>query len=217
MLDQSTDEKTQVKPRLTRPQRIIKRCIDVVFSSIALILLAPLLLLIAIAIKLDSKGPVIYKQTRIGKDGRKFTFYKFRSMYEGADKMRQQLEHLNEASGPIFKIKNDPRITRVGRFIRKTSLDELPQFFNVLKGEMSIVGPRPPLPCEVEKYTPYQRQRLSVVPGLTCLWQISGRSNIGFDRWVELDLEYIRKQSLWLDFVIILKTIPAVLKGTGAH
>lgn len=217
MQDTANDLSLVVKPKLSRPQQIVKRCLDLVIASIGLVLLSPIMLLVALAIKLESKGPVIYKQTRIGKDGREFTFYKFRSMYEGADKIRDQLQHLNEASGPIFKIKNDPRITRVGRIIRKTSLDELPQFFNVLKGDMSLVGPRPPLPCEVEQYTPYQRQRLAVLPGITCLWQISGRSNIDFDRWVELDLEYIRKQSLWLDLMILIKTIPAVIKGTGAH
>jgi lipopolysaccharide/colanic/teichoic acid biosynthesis glycosyltransferase len=173
-------------------------------------------ILIGIAIKVNSKGPILFKQMRVGKDGRKFILYKFRSMQEGAHEVRENLNHLNEAEGPIFKIKRDPRITKVGAFLRKTSLDELPQILNIFKGEMSLVGPRPPLPEEVEEYNDYQRGRLAVLPGLTCLWQVQGRSNLPFDRWVELDIEYIRNQSLWLDFKILLKTIPAVIKGTGA-
>ncbi|MDH7480980.1 MAG: sugar transferase [Armatimonadota bacterium] len=213
----SLEEPLEIQSPLSPLGQIIKRCLDVVISLIMLIILAPLMLLVALAIKLESEGPIIYKQTRVGKNGREFTFYKFRSMFRDADKRLAELRHLNEADGPIFKIKNDPRITKVGRIIRKTSIDELPQLINVLKGDMSLVGPRPPLPVEVAQYTARDRQRLNVIPGITCLWQISGRSNIGFDRWVELDLEYIRNQSLWLDLKILLLTIPAVIKGTGAH
>ncbi|MDI6827503.1 MAG: sugar transferase [Armatimonadota bacterium] len=211
------DESLEVRSPLSPLEQKIKRLIDILVSSIMLVILSPLMLLVAIAIKLESEGPVIYKQTRVGKNGREFTFYKFRSMFRDADKRLAELMHLNEADGPIFKIKNDPRITKIGRIIRKTSIDELPQLVNVLKGDMSLVGPRPPLPNEVEQYSAHDRQRLNVTPGITCLWQVSGRSNIGFEQWVELDLEYIRNQSLWLDLKILLKTIPAVIKGTGAH
>jgi lipopolysaccharide/colanic/teichoic acid biosynthesis glycosyltransferase len=175
------------------------------------------MLLIAIAVKLDSKGPALFRQTRVGKGGKKFVFYKFRSMFENAEQIRDSLMHLNEADGPVFKIRHDPRVTRVGHFLRRTSLDELPQLMNVLKGDMSLVGPRPPLPCEVEKYSSLQWRRLKVPPGVTCIWQISGRSEVPFDRWIEMDLEYIRGQSLWLDFKILLKTIPAVLLQRGAR
>lgn len=203
-------------PHLTTWQLGVKRTIDIIVSLIAMLVFLPLTALVAIAIKLDSKGPVFFAQPRVGQGGRLFTLFKFRSMYRDADQMKQSLGHMNEAEGPIFKIKRDPRITKVGAFLRKTSLDELPQFINVLKGEMSLVGPRPPLPIEVEKYTDYQRGRLAARPGLTCLWQVQGRSSVSFERWVELDLEYIRNQSIWLDIKILLKTIPAVLKGTGA-
>lgn len=195
----------------------IKRSIDVVLSVIALIVLVPLVLAITVAIKLDSRGPALFYQTRIGKNGRKFQLYKFRSMCEDAEKIRATLVHLNEAQGPIFKIKRDPRITRVGGLLRKSSLDELPQLINVLKGEMSLVGPRPPLPNEVEQYDQRAMRRLSVIPGITCLWQISGRSDLSFDQWVALDLDYIDNQSLWLDFAILMRTIPAVLTARGAR
>lgn len=214
--NESAVDSCLTRPRLSGGQLAAKRVIDVLVSLVAMPLLVPLGLLVGVAIKLDSKGPVLYKQTRIGKDGTPFTMYKFRSMHRDADKMREKLDKLNEAAGPIFKIRKDPRITRVGAVLRKMSLDELPQILNVLRGEMSLVGPRPPLPNEVEKYSDYQRGRLVVKPGITCLWQIQGRSNLPFDKWVELDLEYIRRQSLWLDFKILIKTIPAVLKGTGA-
>ena len=211
------EEVVWVEPRLTAFETIVKRCLDLIIASVAVIVLSPLMLFVALAIKLESRGPAVFKQARVGKDGREFTCYKFRSMYDGADGMRDGILHLNEVSGPVFKIRDDPRVTPVGRIIRRTSIDELLQFFNVLKGDMSVVGPRPPLPCEVAEYTEYHWQRLSVIPGITCLWQISGRSNIGFDRWVELDLEYIRNQSLWHDMAIIVKTVPAVVRGTGAH
>jgi exopolysaccharide biosynthesis polyprenyl glycosylphosphotransferase len=196
---------------------VVKRGIDIVVAAIALAVLVPFVVLVAIAIKLDSKGPVFFAQTRVGKDRRKFQFYKFRSMCQDAERVRASLVHLNEASGPIFKITRDPRITRVGRFLRRSSLDELPQLINVLKGDMSLVGPRPPLPQEVEHYNDRAMERLSVIPGMTCLWQVNGRSNLSFEQWVDLDLEYIAKRSLWLDFVILLRTVPAVLTARGAR
>jgi lipopolysaccharide/colanic/teichoic acid biosynthesis glycosyltransferase len=189
---------------------------DIVACLVALPILVVLCALIGIAIRLDSAGPVLYAQTRIGRDGKPFTMYKFRSMRRDAEKLRKSLDALNEAEGPVFKIKRDPRITRVGAILRKTSLDELPQLINVLLGHMSLVGPRPPLPDEVEKYNDYQFGRLAVTPGITCIWQVEGRSSVSFDRWVELDLEYIRTQSLWLDLKILLRTIAVVAKGTGA-
>lgn len=206
----------QISPRLSRWQLAVKRAIDLLLSVAALSIVLPLGLLIGIVIKLDSEGPVLFRQARVGRGGKRFTLYKFRSMLKGADDIVETLGSLNEAGGPVFKIKRDPRITRAGGLLRRSSLDELPQIMNVLRGEMSLVGPRPPLPREVEKYNPYQLGRLTVKPGLTCLWQTQGRSNIGFERWVELDLEYIRNQSLWLDFKILFRTIPAVLRGTGA-
>jgi len=193
-----------------------KRAFDVAVSFLVLLLLSPVLLGVALAIKLDSPGPVFFKQKRVGLQGRTFGIWKFRSMYVDAEARLESLRAQNEMSGPVFKMKNDPRITRVGRFIRKTSLDEFPQFLNVLRGEMSIVGPRPPLPSEVRQYKRWQRRRLSVKPGITCIWQISGRNNIDFDRWMELDLEYIDQWSLWTDIQICLKTIPAVLGSRGA-
>ncbi len=214
--DSQAKSSYRASPRLSSWQLAAKRAIDLLVSAALLPVAVPLGMLAAVVIKLDSEGPVFFKHTRIGKGGKPFTMYKFRSMYKDADKIRDRLNQLNEAAGPIFKIKRDPRITRVGAVLRKTSLDELPQFLNVLKGQMSLVGPRPPLPQEVEQYNSYQQGRLAVKPGLTCLWQVQGRSSISFDKWVELDLEYIRNQSLWLDFKILLKTIPAVLKGTGA-
>jgi lipopolysaccharide/colanic/teichoic acid biosynthesis glycosyltransferase len=194
-----------------------KRALDVLGSLIALVLSAPVLLLAALAIKLESGGPVFYKSTRIGRGGRPFTFYKLRSMVNGADRHRHHLTHLNEADGPVFKICNDPRVTRIGRFLRSSSIDEIPQFFHVLSGDMSLVGPRPPLPEEVAQYEPWQMRRLNVRPGLTCLWQVNGRSRIGFQEWMRLDLEYIRRQSAMLDLKILLRTIPAVISREGAY
>ncbi len=208
-------------PVETKKRRLIyhgiKRIFDVILSAFAIAILFFLLLIVSAAIRLDSKGPAIYTQKRAGKKGKSFTIYKFRSMCEDADQLRENLQDQNECDGPVFKIVRDPRVTRVGKFLRKTSLDELPQLFNILKGDMSIVGPRPPLLSEVEQYTPYQMHRLDVKPGLTCYWQISGRSNIGFDKWVELDMKYIEERSLWTDFKIILKTVPAVLLERGAY
>ena len=195
----------------------IKRLMDIVGASIGIILTAPIMLVVAILVKLeDPKGPILFSQIRNGEYPKTFKMYKFRSMYVDAEERLEEIMHLNEQSGPAFKIKDDPRITKVGKFIRKTSLDELPQLFNVLKGDMSLVGPRPALPREVEQYTSYQRQRLLVKPGLTCIWQVSGRNNIGFDEWVELDIKYIKTRNLWLDIKLILLTIPAMLGDENA-
>lgn len=196
---------------------LIKRVIDVVASIIGIILTSPIMLVVAIFIKLeDPKGKVFFSQVRNGAYPSTFKMYKFRSMYEDAEERLEEIKHLNEQTGPAFKIKEDPRITKVGKFIRKTSLDELPQLFNVLKGDMSLVGPRPALPREVEKYTLYQKQRLLVKPGITCIWQVSGRNNIDFEEWVELDIKYIRERNLWLDLKLILMTIPALLGDENA-
>ncbi len=198
-------------------QLAVKRAFDLSISSVMLILLSPLLLVIAGLIKMTSPGPVLFKQTRVGLNGRKFTLNKFRSMAQDAELKKKELLHLNEMAGPVFKIKNDPRLTPIGRFLRKTSLDELPQVINVFKGDMSVIGPRPPIPEEVAQYKPWQRRRLSMKPGLTCLWQINGRSKItDFEQWMKLDLQYIDNWSLKLDFKIFLKTIPVVLLGRGA-
>ena len=196
---------------------LFKRAFDVLSSGVALLLLSPAFLATAVAVKLDSPGPIFFRQTRVGKNGRPFKLLKFRSMHIDAEARLESLRAQNEASGPVFKMKNDPRVTRVGRFIRRTSLDELPQFLNVFSGEMSIVGPRPPVPAEVKQYQRWQRRRLSVKPGITCTWQVSGRSNISFDQWMKLDLEYIDTWSLWQDIRICFRTVPAVLLSRGAH
>lgn len=195
----------------------IKRFFDTCLSTAALVVLSPLLLVIAILIYLEDKGPVIYSQTRIGKDGRAFKLYKFRSMCVDADEKLKDLQKLNERDGPVFKIRDDPRVTKVGKFIRKTCIDELPQLVNIIKGDMSIVGPRPPLPNEVEQYNSYQKQRLLVVPGLTCYWQIQKGEETTFDEWVELDLKYIKERSILLDFRLILLTFKVILSGKGAE
>jgi exopolysaccharide biosynthesis polyprenyl glycosylphosphotransferase len=195
----------------------LKRCMDMFGSIILLILCVPVFALVALAIKLDSKGPVFYRQKRIGKNGRAFQMFKFRSMVANADEILESLESRNEVQGPAFKIKNDPRITRVGRILRKYSIDELPQLINVLKGDMSLVGPRPPLPFEVEKYGDWEWRRLDVLPGITGLWQVSGRSDLSFQQWVKLDIYYIENWSIGLDIKILLKTIPCVIKGEGAY
>jgi lipopolysaccharide/colanic/teichoic acid biosynthesis glycosyltransferase len=197
--------------------RFGKRAIDILGSGVALLLLLPIIAVLAVIVKLTSRGPVFYRSTRIGRGGRPFTFYKLRSMVKDADLKRQTIAHMNEADGPVFKIQRDPRITGIGRFMRSTSLDEVPQFWNILKGDMSLVGPRPPIPQEVAQYEPWQLRRLDVLPGLTCLWQISGRSRIGFQEWMRLDLEYIRHQSFQMDLKILLRTIPAVLSREGAY
>ncbi len=195
---------------------LIKRVIDIVGSALAILILSPVMLLAYAAIKFDSPGPALFKQVRAGRNGRRFVMLKFRSMCTDAEERKQQLAHLNEMDGPVFKITHDPRITRVGRFIRKTSIDELPQLFNVLLGDMSLVGPRPPLPAEVAQYEAWQRRRLSVRPGITGMWQVSGRNAVDFRRWMELDLEYIDQWSLWLDIKILFRTVPAVLMRSGA-
>ncbi|MFN3637767.1 MAG: sugar transferase [Chloroherpetonaceae bacterium] len=197
--------------------RIYKRVMDFTISLTLLALSLPLILVISILIKLDSPGPIIYRQRRVGKDGRLFWCYKFRSMYVDAEKRKQELEAMNEASGPIFKIKNDPRVTRIGRFIRKYSIDEIPQLVNVLLGQMSLVGPRPGTPDELVRYENWHKRRLKVQQGITGLWQVSGRSNLSFNEMVILDLYYSENASVMLDINIILRTIPAVLFGRGAY
>lgn len=196
----------------------MKRIIDIVGASVAIVVLAPVALLAAMAIKLTSNGPVLYLSKRVGQNGIPFEFYKFRSMKTDAHETRTEFLHLNEAQeGPIFKIRRDPRSTPIGRVLRKSSIDEIPQFINVLRGDMSLVGTRPPIPEEVDQYSDWEMQRLSIKPGITGIWQVSGRSEIPFDRWVEMDLTYICDWSLWLDFRIMLKTIPAVMSGKGAY
>jgi exopolysaccharide biosynthesis polyprenyl glycosylphosphotransferase len=196
----------------------VKRLIDFTVAAALLIVFAPLMLLIAIVIKLRSPGPVLFMQERMGLNKRRFYLCKFRTMVPDAEKKLAELEHLNEASGPVFKIRDDPRITPIGRFLRKSSLDELPQLFNVLKGDMSLVGPRPLPVRDYESFsTAWHRRRFSVKPGITCLWQVMGRSSIPFEQWMELDMQYIDRWSLLLDFKILLKTIPAVIRGAGAH
>jgi len=196
---------------------LFKRALDLTLSALALVVLSPFFLVLALLIALTSKGPVFYRQTRCGLGGRRFTLLKFRSMVSNADDLLPHLGELNEVDGPVFKMRNDPRCTVVGGWIRMLSLDELPQLWNVLRGDMSLVGPRPPLPAELEQYEPWQRRRLRMRPGLTCLWALEGRSHLQFNRWVRLDLLYIDSWSVWLDFKILLKTIPAVLSSKGAH
>lgn len=196
---------------------LLKRGLDVFTALAGMIILSPILLIVAILIKAESKGPIFFKQERVGKWGRKFKMYKFRSMFINATQMRDALASENEMTGGvIFKMKHDPRITRVGRFIRRSSIDELPQLINVLKGDMSIVGPRPALQSEVDLYKIEDRYRLLIKPGITCLWQINGRSEIPFNEQVKLDLTYMESQNLWQDIKIIIKTIPAVITGRGA-
>jgi len=195
----------------------LKRALDLVFSVLAVVLLSPLLLAVAMLVKLDSPGPAIFKQTRIGRDARPFTVFKFRTMREGAEQEQEALRNSNEAQGALFKIKQDPRCTELGRFLRRSSLDELPQLYNVLRGEMSIVGPRPQLPNEVEQYQEWHKKRLQTWPGMTGLWQVSGRSDLAFDDMVLLDIYYVENWSLLLDLRIALKTIPTAILGTGAY
>lgn len=197
---------------------VTKRSIDILGSLLGIVFLSWLFIIIAVIIKLeDPKGPIFFKQKRIGENGKEFNMYKIRSMVSNAEELLESLLQHNEVSGAMFKMKNDPRITKAGRFIRKTSIDELPQLWNVLKGDMSLVGPRPPLPREVDEYTLYQKQRLLVTPGCTGLWQVSGRNNVGFDEMVELDLQYIQKRTVTLDFYIILKTVKCILFPNSAY
>ncbi|EOR28262.1 capsular polysaccharide biosynthesis protein [Clostridium sartagoforme AAU1] len=195
---------------------IAKRALDIIASTLGLIILSPILLIVAILIKLESKGPAIFSQKRIGLNKKEFKMYKFRSMVQNAEELKEKLAKKNEMSGPMFKMKNDPRVTKVGKFIRKTSIDELPQLINVLKGEMSLVGPRPSLPKEVSKFEPWMLKRLSVKPGLTCYWQVSGRNNIDFEDWMKLDLQYVNDRSFWLDLKLILKTATVLLGDENA-
>lgn len=194
---------------------LIKRSLDVVGSTAALTLLLPVFVGCALAVKASSTGPIFFRQTRVGRDGRTFGCFKFRTMQPGSEERQEQLRRASIQDGPAFKLRSDPRITRVGRVLRRYSLDELPQFLNVLIGDMSMVGPRPPLPAEVEQYSPWQRRRISVKPGLTCIWQVHGRNRVSFDRWVAMDLHYIDHWSLWLDLKLILHTVRVVLAGTG--
>lgn len=196
---------------------VTKRLIDIVGSLCGIILLSPLFLIVAILIKIeDPKGKVFFAQERNGRYPKTFKMYKFRSMIHNAEDLLKDLMDRNEQTGPVFKINDDPRITKVGKVIRRTSIDELPQLFNVLKGDMSLVGPRPPIPHEVEQYNSYQMQRLAVKPGLTCIWQVSGRNNIGFDEWVEMDIEYIKTRNLWLDIKLIFKTVGVLFGDDNA-
>lgn len=202
---------------LSRAYLVAKRTMDIVVCTIGLAVLSPFLLLVAIAIKIDSRGPIFFRQVRVGRNHHPFHCLKFRSMTADAEKRKDEIAHLNEVDGPVFKIRNDPRVTRVGTWIRKGSIDELPQLINVLKGEMTLVGPRPPIPAEVQQYEDWMLRRLSVTPGITCIWQISGRSNISFEQWMRMDLEYIDTCSVKQDISILLRTIPAVLFGRGAY
>ena len=210
-----------VQPTITAPSKpvyeAVKRLFDFCAALGALLILSPLFLLIALLIWIDDPaGSPFYVSTRCGKYGKEFRFYKFRSRVVHADQMLDSLLQQNEMDGPVFKIREDPRITKIGKFLRKTSLDELPQLFNVLKGDMSLVGPRPPLPREVAQYTPYQRSRLEVTPGLTCFWQVSPRRNdLTFDQWVELDIRYIHQRSFWLDIKLILQTVLVMITREG--
>lgn len=207
------------KEELHRKHRywIVRRTQDILFASVALLILLPFLVITALVIYIDDPhGSPIFRQIRCGRDGKPFLMYKFRSMYVGAESHLEELRSQNEMDGPAFKIKDDPRITRIGQFIRRTSIDELPQLWNILKGDMSIVGPRPALPGEVDQYTDYQKQRMYVTPGLTCYWQIQpNRNELSFDEWMELDIKYIQERSFWVDWKIILLTIRTVFKGYG--
>ena len=196
---------------------VIKRLIDVVCSFLGVLVLSPLFIIIAIIIKTTSKGPVFFSQKRVGKNGKEFNMYKFRSMVVNAEELKEKLADQNEMSGPMFKMKDDPRVTKVGKFIRKTSIDELPQLWNVLKGDMSLVGPRPSLPKEVAQFEGWMYKRLEVKPGLTCYWQVSGRNNIDFEDWMKLDIRYVDERDLWIDIMLIFKTVGVLFGDKNAH
>ncbi|WP_162872403.1 sugar transferase [Limosilactobacillus reuteri] len=195
----------------------MKRLFDIVAATCGIIILSPLMIIIAVLIKAEDHGPIFYKQVRVGKNGKTFKMYKFRSMFINADKMLDKLKEQNDVDGPMFKMKDDPRVTKIGHFIRKHSLDELPQFFNVLKGDMSLVGPRPPLPSEVEEYSEYDKQRLFVIPGCTGLWQATERNEVGFNEMVQLDIQYIQRASFTFDLWIIWKTVEIVIKPNETY
>lgn len=195
----------------------IKRLIDVVCSFMGVLVLSPLFIIIAIIIKTTSKGPVFFSQKRVGKNGKEFNMYKFRSMVVNAEELKEKLAAQNEMSGPMFKMKDDPRVTKVGKFIRKTSIDELPQLWNVLKGDMSLVGPRPSLPKEVAQFDEWMHRRLEVKPGLTCYWQVSGRNNIDFEDWMKLDIRYVDERNIWIDIKLIFKTVGVLFGDKNAH
>jgi len=197
--------------------KFCKRGIDVIVAGVGLILLSPIITIVACAIKLTSNGPIFFLQKRVGKNGELFNMYKFRSMVVNAEELKEKLKHKNEMSGPMFKMKDDPRVTKVGKFIRKTSLDELPQLWNVLKGDMSLVGPRPSLPKEVEQFDSWMFKRLTVRPGLTCYWQVSGRNNIDFEDWMKLDVKYVEERNLWIDIKLIFKTVGVLFGDKNAH
>ena len=199
-----------------RVYKICKRIIDIIGAGLGLILLSPIIAIVACAVKVTSKGPIFFSQKRVGKNGELFEMYKFRSMVVNAEELKGNLEDQNEMSGPMFKIKDDPRITKVGKFIRKTSIDELPQLWNVLKGDMSLVGPRPSLPKEVEQFDNWMFKRLSVRPGLTCYWQVSGRNNIGFEDWMKLDCKYVDDRNIWIDIKLIFKTVGVLFGDKNA-
>lgn len=207
--------KKQIKSRFM--YHSIKRAFDFIAAICGVIILSPVMLVIAILIKAEDHGPVFYKQVRVGKNGKKFKMYKFRSMFVNADKMLAKLKEQNDVEGPMFKMKDDPRITKVGHFIRKHSLDELPQFLNVIKGDMSLVGPRPPLPSEVAEYSDYDKQRLYVTPGCTGLWQATERNEVGFSEMVQLDIQYIQRASFMFDLWIIWKTVEIIIKPNGSY
>lgn len=197
---------------------IIKRIIDIIGALTGIILTSPVLIIVAIWIKIDSKGPVFFAQSRVGRDGALFMIYKFRSMCTDAEVLLGKLKKENEmSSGPMFKMKDDPRITKIGKFIRKTSIDELPQLINILKGDMSLVGPRPSLPKEVVQFTPFQKRRLVAKPGLTCYWQVNGRSDVSFEQWMEMDVEYIEERNTWIDITLIFKTVGVLFGDEGAR
>ena len=196
---------------------ICKRAIDIIGAISGLLLLSPVIVIVACAIKFTSKGPIFFSQKRVGKNGELFDMYKFRSMVVNAEELKEKLAHQNEMSGPMFKMKDDPRVTKVGKFIRRTSLDEIPQLWNVLKGDMSLVGPRPSLPKEVKQFEKWMYKRLTIKPGLTCYWQVSGRNNIDFEDWMKLDINYVEDRNLWIDIKLILKTVGVLFGDKNAH
>ena len=200
-----------------RIYEISKRAIDIIGAGSGLLLLSPVIAIVACAVKFTSKGPIFFSQKRVGKNGKIFEMYKFRSMVVNAEELKEKLAHQNEMSGPMFKMKDDPRVTKVGKFIRKTSLDELPQLWNVLKGDMSLVGPRPSLPKEVKQFENWMYKRLTVKPGLTCYWQVSGRNNIDFEDWMKLDISYVEDRNLWIDIKLIFKTVGVLFGDKNAH